>query len=132
MIEFTPDIETKVPLIDSQHREIFNRINDVVSMGVSSVSREETDKTIRFLNEYVVKHFTDEEEMHRKTNYPKKDTHKELHKLYIKSLQDLTKEYEANGPSASFTLMLNKSIIEWIVKHIKYEDMDFGKFYANK
>ncbi|MCL2853568.1 MAG: hypothetical protein FWE20_11180 [Defluviitaleaceae bacterium] len=36
-------------------------------------------------------------------------------------------EYLKNGPSTQLTLRINKSIIEWIVKHIKNVDVDLGK-----
>jgi len=128
MIKFTPDLETKVPQIDSQHKELFARINDVVAMGVKSASKEETDKTFKLLGDYINKHFRDEEELQRKSGYPKYEWHREQHKLYVDSFNKLKLEYAQNGPSTAFTLQLNKSIIDWIVKHIRHVDVELGKF----
>lgn len=128
MIKFTPDLETKVKQIDDQHKELFTRINDIVAMGVKSVSKEETDKTFKLLSDYVSKHFRDEELLQFKSGYPKLDWHKEQHKLFINSVNALKAEYDKNGASAVFTLQLNNSIIEWIVKHIKHVDVELGKF----
>jgi len=132
MINFTPDLETKVTHIDEQHKELFKRINDLVSLGAKSVNKEETDKTINLLWEYVTKHFRDEEELQRKHNYPEYEWHREQHKKYIESFIELKDEYAKNGPSAKFTLQLNKSIIEWIVKHIRHVDVELGKFINEK
>jgi len=132
MIKFSPDLETKVPKIDEQHKELFKRINDVIAMGAKSVTKEETDKTFKMLGDYITQHFRDEEELQRKSGYPKLDWHRQQHQLYIDSFNKLKKEYDQNGPSAAFTLQLNKSIIDWIVKHIRHVDIELGKFLNEK
>jgi len=132
MINFTPDLEVKVANIDNQHKELFKRINDVTNLGTKSVNKEETDKTLKLLGDYIVKHFRDEEQLQVRYGYPKYEWHKEQHKLYIDSFNKLKAEYENNGPSAAFTLQLNKSIIDWIVKHIKHVDVELGKFINEK
>jgi len=124
MVNFTSDLEAKVANIDQQHKELFKRINDVVYLGTKSYSKEETDKTINLLGEYIIKHFRDEEELRRKYGYPKYEWHREFNKLKV--------EYTANGPSVNFTLQLNKSIIDWIVKHIRHVDIELGKFINEK
>ena len=132
MIKFTDDLIVGVGNIDEQHKELFERINAVSSLGAKSISKEETDKTIKMLGDYIIKHFRDEEMLMQSRNYPKLDGHKQLHAQYIQSFNTLKVEYAANGPSAAFTLQLNKSIIEWIVKHIRSADMDFSRFAKAK
>jgi len=128
MIKYTPDLDTNVPKIDTQHKELFKRINDIVAMGVKSVSKEETDKTFKLLGDYIHEHFRDEEALQRQSGYPKLEWHREQHKLFVDSFNNLKREYDKNGASAAFTLQLNKSIIDWIVKHIKHVDVELGKF----
>ena len=128
MIQFSADLEINVPQIDQQHRELFSRINRVIALGAKSVSKEETDKTLKLLSDYVVMHFRDEEALQRQSNFPKMEWHKEQHRLYIENLNKIKQEYEKNGPSVQFTLQLNKSIIDWIVKHIRSADTELGKF----
>jgi len=128
MIKFTPDLETKVTSIDNQHKELFDRINELTAMGYKSINKEETDKTFKLLGDYIVKHFKDEEDLQRKSGYPKYAWHVEQHRSFVDSFNKLKAEYTQNGPSAAFTLQLNKSIIEWIVKHIRHVDVELGKF----
>jgi hemerythrin len=128
MITLTKDMETGVAKIDAQHRELIDRLNAVTSMGIKSVSKEETQKTLNLLGDYIVKHFGDEEELQKKSNYPKYEWHKEQHRLYIAEFQKLKKEFETNGCSPKFTLDLSNSIIQWIVRHIKSVDIEFGKY----
>ena len=128
MIRFTDDLATHFPMIDQQHKELFDRINSVVSMGAASVNKEETEKTIRLLGDYIIKHFSDEEALQRKYNYPKIEHHRAQHRIYIAEFNRLKAEYAQNGPSANFTLTMNNSIIQWIVRHIKTEDQDLGNY----
>jgi hemerythrin len=129
MITLTKDMETGVEKIDAQHKELITRLNAVVTMGTSAVSKEETQKTINFLEEYIIKHFREEEALQRQCRYPKYEWHKAQHAGYINDFKKLKEEFAANGPSAKFTVSLNTSVINWIVKHIKVVDVELGKFY---
>jgi hemerythrin-like metal-binding protein len=122
-------MEVGIPKIDEQHRELVDRINQVTSLGMDSVSREETQKTLDFLGDYINKHFSDEELLQKQSNYPDYEYHKEQHKLYIDNFAKLKQEFVTHGSSMKFTLDLNNSIVIWIVKHIKSLDKQFGKYY---
>ena len=123
----TPELETHIASIDEQHAELFARINKVMEMSVNAASQKEIEKTLRFLGEYVVKHFKAEEEMMLEYSYPRYEWHREQHKGFIKEFQALEKEYAENGPSEEFSFHLNKSIIDWIIGHIQDEDVCLGK-----
>ena len=132
MITLTKDMLVGVPKIDAQHEELIDRLNKVTSMGAKSVSKEETQKTIDLLGEYIVKHFGDEEVLQKQSGYPKYEWHKGQHQIYVGEFQKLKREFASNGISAKFTLDLNNSIINWIVRHIKSVDVEFGKFYRSR
>ena len=132
MLTLTSDMETGVEKIDEQHRELIKRINAVVSMGTLAVAKEETQKTIDFLGEYIVSHFKDEEVLQKQSGYPKHERHKEQHQGYINEFKKLKEEFLKNGPSGTFTIKLNTSIINLIVRHIKSDDVEFGKYYKEQ
>ncbi len=132
MITLTKDMEVGVPKIDEQHRELVNRINAVTTMGTTSATKEETQKTLKLLGEYIVKHFSDEEVLQRQSGYPKYEWHKGQHQLYVDEFKKLKKEFDTNGASVKFSLDLNNSIVTWIVKHIKFVDVEFGKYYRTQ
>jgi hemerythrin len=132
MITLSKDMETGVAKIDAQHKELVDRINAVTAMGAKSATKEETQKTLDLLGEYIVKHFNDEEALQQQSGYPKYEAHKGQHQQYVAEFQKLKKEFMTNGQSPKFTLDLSNSIISWIVKHIKSVDVEFGKFYNTK
>ncbi|MDR2695594.1 MAG: hemerythrin domain-containing protein, partial [Deltaproteobacteria bacterium] len=110
MITLTKDMATGVDNIDEQHKELVNRLNAAITMGTKAVSKEETQKILNFLGEYIIKHFSDEESLQRQCNYPKYEWHKEQHRIYIDDFRKLKDEFDANGPSAKFTVSLNTSL----------------------
>jgi len=129
MLTLTKDMETGVEKIDMQHKELIARINKLKEVGESSASHEEVEKTIDYLGDYVVKHFNDEEEIQIKYKYPKNPEHHKLHAFFIDDFNKLKAEFEKNGNSMEFTMKLNNTLVTWIVKHIKGEDVEFGKYY---
>ena len=129
MMELSKNLLVGVKKIDEQHQELVNRINAVTGMGLKAASKEEIQKTLDLLSEYVVKHFRDEEALQEQSNYPKREEHKLMHKAYLAKIDELKNEFAANGTSPRFSLSLSESVISWIVKHIKFADADFGKFY---
>ncbi|MCL2755361.1 MAG: hemerythrin family protein [Oscillospiraceae bacterium] len=132
MIVLSKDMEIGVAKIDAQHKELVDRLNAVTAMGSKSVSKEETQKTLKLLGDYIIKHFTDEEALMKESAYPKLEAHKALHQSYIAEFRKLNAEFNANGYSPRFTLELSNSIINWIVRHIKSADVEFGKHYIKK
>jgi hemerythrin len=129
MIALNKEMEVGVPMVDAQHKELVDRLNMLTSMDVKSVSKDETQKMLGLLGDYIVKHFSDEEILQKQSGYPKYDWHKNLHQLYVLEFNKLKKEFTENGVSAKFTSALEKSIIHWIVTHIKDVDVEFGKYY---
>ena len=131
MIQLSKDMEVGVVEIDAQHMELVNRLNALLSMEHNVDSKEESQKTLNMLEEYIIKHFSDEEELQRKNKYPEYESHKKLHQSFIDEFEKLKKEFEVNGHSLKFTMDLNNSLINWIVKHIKSADVELGKFLKN-
>jgi len=132
MITLTKDMEIGVAKIDEQHKELVDRINTITSMGLKSVSKEETQKTLDLLGRYVVQHFGDEEALQKKCNYPKYEWHREIHQNFIADFSKVKEEFAKNGPTLQFVVDLNNRIVKWIVSHIKNVDVEFGKFYTSQ
>ena len=62
-IEWTEDLATGVPEIDAQHKELFSRINRLLEACNQGQGRAEVGKTLAFLEEYVLIHFSTEEKI---------------------------------------------------------------------
>lgn len=120
-----------VDKIDNQHKELFDRINKLMSAMKEGKGKDEVINTLDFLEGYVVKHFNDEEELQRKNNYPKYDIQHKEHEEFKNSLKELRTLCETKGMSAVLVINIQKNMSDWWRKHIKDLDMDLGNYLMN-
>ena len=76
--QFTPDLVTGNALIDSEHRQLIQTINDLLEACSQGRGRAELSKTTKFLYDYTAKHFADEERLQQQTHYPDYINHKKF------------------------------------------------------
>ena len=127
-MKFLSTMVTNVELIDEQHRTLFNHIDMVESLGTMPIPKDKAVETIKFLGDYIIKHFRDEEELQRNAKYPRMREHQKLHKWYIREYHKLKDEYDKHGYSEHFAHILNESIIDWYSNHVLVEDIALGKY----
>lgn len=121
--QFTKDLETGNELIDNEHRQLFAAINKLLAACMTGRGRTEIEETLSFLNNYVNKHFSDEEGLQRKYRYPDYPNHKRYHEAFKKTVQNLVNEYQQKGASIDLVAKTNTSVAGWLLNHIKKEDV---------
>ena len=117
----TPDLQTGNVLIDTEHRELLDAINNLMDACSQGKGKDEITKTLTFLNNYVIKHFSDEEKLQVQSKYPNYQPHKKFHELYKAEMQALARELATDGYSIAFLGKLNQKVAI-IINHIKQED----------
>jgi hemerythrin len=108
--------------IDSQHQEIFRRVDELLGACKEGKGRQKVGETIGFLAEYVVKHFAAEERIQQKHAFPRYPEHKAMHERFIKDFGKLKEQFEQEGPTLSLVMSTNKTVVEWLLNHIERED----------
>ncbi|MDR1239971.1 MAG: hemerythrin family protein, partial [Treponema sp.] len=112
-------------LIDEQHKQLFVAVNSLLK--ISNQGRdEELKKSLDFLNEYTIKHFFDEEQLQLKYKYPDYPNHKKLHENFKAMIRDLSHKWIMNGSSGLLTNDVKVKIGDWLVSHIKGQDIKLG------
>lgn len=125
--ELTPDLETGNALIDSEHKQLFSAINNLMDACSQGQGRTVLDSTIKFLNDYVKKHFGDEEALQKKSNYPNLSPHKQFHETYKRELLNASQKISTEGPSIQNIAELNR-LAGVLVSHIRREDKKLAQF----
>ena len=64
--ELTKDLETGNAIIDQEHRELFRAVNSLMDACSKGQGRAALEPTMKFLLDYVNKHFSHEEELQQK------------------------------------------------------------------
>ena len=128
--EVTPDLETGNDLIDSEHRTLFDAINDLMDACSSGQGRSKIGETADFLADYVDKHFADEEDLQRKNHYPHYQQHHNFHVNYKQKIRDLANEIRTDGPNVKNLGEIN-SQASVLINHIRHEDKRLAEFIKN-
>lgn len=136
-MEWTDDLSVGVEEIDNQHKELFNRINGLVAAVKQHICKYTISDVIRFLEEYIVVHFGEEENYMKKYGYPEYSKHKAQHEKFMQNFSELKKELvklEGGKKPGSYELSVetNKVVVDWILDHIFKVDKKLGAFLKNK
>ena len=129
---WTPDYLIGVESIDDQHIELFDKIIDLLMAMKEGKGKEEVIKTLDFLEEYVIKHFDDEEEIQKKSNYPKYKEHHQQHEEFKNVLKRLRNTLETKGSSSNLAIEVQKEITQWWKLHILHSDKDLGNYLSEE
>ncbi|MCI8424007.1 MAG: hemerythrin family protein [Lawsonibacter sp.] len=125
--ELTKDLETGNPVIDREHRELFQAVNQLMDSCSKGQGRAMILPAIQFLQSYVDKHFSHEEQLQQSSGYPGIAAHRTFHKEYKKTLREIMAQIPEAGPSVADLGRLNKHIA-LLVSHIRSEDKKLGAF----
>ncbi len=130
-MEWTEKLATGITTIDSQHKELFKRINNLVAAIKQQRCKSEIDGVLKFLDDYARVHFAEEERRMRETGYPGIQEQIEDHKRYLDALAELKVQASLpriQGSSYDLSATTNQMVVDWIVGHIKRLDMKFGEY----
>ncbi len=131
-VEWTPDLATGVSAIDEQHKELFRRIDHLLEAWKQGDAGIEVDRVIRFLNDYVVEHFGNEEQFMTQFAYGSASAHKAQHELFVATFVKLKNRYMAEGPTPDLLEDTNQLLVDWLKNHIKYADKALGLYLKMK
>jgi hemerythrin len=123
-MEWTEDkYGTTVEVCDSQHRELFDRVN-ALNEAVSNGERTDVGKRLDYLIEYVVEHFEDEERLMEEKNYDGLAAHRVEHSQLVDTCTDLQQKFHAGEANIEDATMM--FIKNWLDHHIPVIDKSYG------
>lgn len=120
---FTKDLETGNTIIDSQHKQLIDAINNLLNACAQGKGRAEIEKTTKFLQDYTAKHFGDEEKLQIQYRYPDYQNHRKYHEGFKQVVREISGQLSKEGPTVALVGKVNTSIGGWLLNHIKKEDV---------
>jgi hemerythrin-like metal-binding protein len=121
-------LNTGNDLIDSEHRQLIQAINSFLAAANSPSDAKRLRDTLDFLNDYTQKHFSDEEALQKKYNYPNYTTHHQFHEWYKKEVATMTNAFLREGSSRALIERAHKQVGDTIIAHIKSEDVRLAQY----
>lgn len=119
-------------LIDTQHKELFQRVE--AFMGTLRGSDSWVDKvqqvneTLEFMKAYVVEHFRDEEAYQRSIGYPGYEAHKKIHTDMVNYVLQVSDEYERSGFNEQMIQQFGGKLLAWLINHVASEDQCIANY----
>lgn len=126
---FDDSLITDNALIDSQHKELIDRINKLLLCCEDGGGKIEAIKMLDYLSDYTDFHFNDEENLQVQIEYPGLEEHKKRHDEFRKAVSELHEMLvEEEGPSDAFVAAVKKNVVDWLYDHIKGYDCSVATF----
>lgn len=120
-ITWTDDLDTRIDVIDKQHRRIVDYINDL-EVAHTSGDKESVRRVLDDLIDYTMSHFAFEESLQEEAGYKYAKPHKKVHDLFIRRVNDYVERFKLGE---DVTDSLHQMLTSWLINHIKRDDADY-------
>ncbi len=118
--------------MDEHHQELFIIINELFDyVGKCKNNKETILRLLKRLKDYANYHFSAEEALLDKYDYPGLEEQKDSHKYFIDKIAEFQKDFE-EGKFSTLPGSLLKFTRDWIREHIVKVDRKYGAFLNQK
>ena len=125
MFGWNDSMSVGVSELDSQHRRLFEIINDLHLAMKSGQSKAVLGQTLDKLVDYTVKHFTAEEALMREKSYPALFQHKQIHDEFTARMKKFQDQHKAGAMMVTLDVMA--VLQKWLVDHIQGTDLKYAR-----
>lgn len=126
---FTDDLVTGNEMIDSQHKELIDKINALLISCENKADKAGAVKMLNYLADYTDFHFSAEEQLQKEIEYPGYNEHIKKHeelRQTVNQLHEMLEEEE--GPTEAFVERVNTKVVDWLNYHIKTFDRSVAEY----
>ncbi len=122
VIEWRDSFRVNIPQVDLEHRHLFQLVKDL-DLGT-------IDRTVEELLDYVVMHFSNEQDLMERSGYPGFDQHLRLHEQFGSQVA----EFLGNGDAWTIARVetVRRFLNKWLIGHIMTHDLRFGRWYLDQ
>ncbi|HMK66285.1 MAG TPA: hemerythrin family protein [Thermodesulfobacteriota bacterium] len=116
--------QTGIPIIDEQHRGIVSTINSLHYFVQKGRGEDVIAPTLIMLKQYTNIHFSTEEDLVSKSEFPNKESHFSLHETFKNEIDYIYKDKNIFDKSD----VILKFLKDWWLNHINVEDKKYVSF----
>lgn len=128
-IEFDDNLITNNELIDSQHKELIERIRRFAESCEQGGGKVKAIQMLDYLADYTDFHFSAEEKLQEEAGYPGLAEHRKKHEEFKQTLKELDEFLEeSEGPTDAFVARVEEHVVKWLFSHIKTLDRSVAEF----
>lgn len=128
-IEWTEKMSVSSEVLDGHHKMLIGCLNRLYPLIGATGSTDEINEVLGTLEEFVLLHFSEEEQAMKKAGYPDWRAHKEQHDRMYDIVFKLKTDIEhGHVPDAERLFAL---LYDWLMAHILGEDRKYIPYMAN-
>lgn len=124
VVALTPDLHTGIDSMDSQHRRLFDLIDNLGEALHSGRSAQALETILPELKAYTVMHFAEEEAMMTTRRIPGLEGHIALHRAFVAKVEATMADMAAGKPVIATSLV--NFLQDWLVQHIGGTDRKYA------
>lgn len=124
--EWSHELSVGNSKIDAQHQILINYINEFYTVVHRDSDNKKAMEIFNKILDYTDFHFTDEEALMEKYNYPGLEEHILLHKELKGQVLYYYEFLKRNDPKVYEMIFL--FLKTWLTQHIRHEDMNYKDF----
>eukprot|EP01012_Entosiphon_sulcatum_P059320 TRINITY_DN836_c0_g1_i2.p1 TRINITY_DN836_c0_g1~~TRINITY_DN836_c0_g1_i2.p1 ORF type:complete len:712 (-),score=85.50 TRINITY_DN836_c0_g1_i2:367-2502(-) len=124
-IEWTEEYAVHIPLIDDQHRTLFDMIEQLRLAALRSDDRGEVGSVLKGLITYCVEHFDSEELVMQDIGYPVYKSHAAVHQQFTDRCIEWVNAYAEGQLEVEYVV---DYLTHWLVNHILHSDKKIEAF----
>ena len=128
-VTFDDTLVTGNEMIDSQHKEWIDRINQLMKSCETDKEKQAAMKMLDYMADYADFHFAAEEKLQDEIGYPGIEEHKKKHEEFRRTVQELHEMLEEQeGPSDAFVKAVEENVMKWLTLHIQSFDRSVAEY----
>lgn len=132
MEKWSQKFSVDIPFIDGQHQELFKLVEEL-STAVEQGLEIDKSYTMARLEVYSLYHFTSEEHLMKKYDYPGMDSHLKEHKEFRVKIMRFKNEFlEGGEQDEKMAREIVKFLENWIASHILVIDKKYSPYLSGK
>lgn len=124
IIQWTEELSVGVPRLDDHHRRLIDLTNQLGTAIAAGDTEAVTGAVLGELIRYVYYHFGEEERLMETAGYAGLAEHRQHHRAMAEHVRGLEQRFDTD-PGAVMTADLQSFLADWLVNHIRSEDMRY-------
>jgi hemerythrin len=132
MIEWSEALAIGIEEIDSEHKEAIKRICKLLAALDDESKKKELREIFIFLEEYIYKHFHDEEKYMEGFYFPNLAEHKKIHDAFRRDFMEFKQDLDTIDTDMKLVGEFKRVLNNWMSTHIMKMDMQIACYVRER
>ena len=124
MFSWEEEYNLGIDVIDSQHKQIVNYINEL-SYSIKRDDSAEVYNVLEQLRDYCLDHFEFEEQLMKQAGYILFEAHQNIHNRFKERVESIQEELSQGKDPMNVARRVRTWLMTWLIRHIQHEDTDY-------